>query len=201
LCNSFPQYFCSRYSIFKELFFDNLTINEDLHRIIGLFGFQHSQHDLEEFLSYADESLFLCFTLREFFVIEGSHFSVMLQTGYSSHIDGPSKKFRTSFADGIIPVGLAGLIDFWEVTDIPYGLCGSGEVRTIGPQVGKDSGYGLVSNPWDGEEIFSWEGILRFLGREKLLDFLFELFNRIREVSDMSREDLEGGGSGLFRSA
>jgi hypothetical protein len=126
------------YSIFKELFFDNLTVSVDPQWVIGFSGFQHGQHDLEQFLSYADESLFLGFTLREFFVIEGSHFWVMLQTGHSGHIKGPSEKFGTSFANGIISVSLAGLIDFWEVTDISYGLRGSREVGAIGPQVGED---------------------------------------------------------------
>ena len=97
-------------------------------------------------------------------MIEGSHFWVMLQTGYSGHIEGPSKKLRASFADGIISVGLAGLIDFWEVADIAYGLRGSGEVRAIGSKVGEDSGYGFFSNPWDGQEIFSWERVFGLLG-------------------------------------
>ena len=98
-------------------------------------------------------------------------------------------------------MGLAGLVDFGKVANISYGLRGSGEVGAIGSQVGKDGCYGLVSNSRDGEEIFSWEGILGFLGREDLLNLPLQLFNRGGEGFDMCEEDTERSGSGLFSSA
>ena len=107
-------------------------------------------------------------------MIEGSHFWVMFQTGYGGHIEGPAQKFRASFADGIISVGLAGLIDFGEVADITYGLSGGGEVSAIGSQVGEDGSYGFFSYSWDSQEVFSGKGVFGFFGGEEFIDFFFE---------------------------
>ena len=43
----------------------------------------------------------------------------------------------------------------------------------------------------NGQNIFSWERVFRFLGREKIFDLCFQLFNGRRKVFDMSEEDSE----------
>ncbi len=134
-------------------------------------------------------------------MIDGSHFGVMFQTGYGGHVEGPAQEFGATFTDGLVAVGLAGLMDFGEVAYIPNGFGGGGEVSAIGSQVREDSGYGFISHPRDGEEVFSGKGVFRFLGQEKLFDLFFELFDGGREVLDMSQEDAKGGGSGFFCSA
>jgi hypothetical protein len=156
---------------------------------------------LEKFFPYANEGLFLCVALGEFSVIKGSHFWIMFQTGYSGHIKGPSEEFGTSFADGIVPLGLARLIDPGEVPYVSYSLRGAGETGAIRSQVGENSGQGLLSDSRDGQKIFSWERVLRFLRRKDLFDLSFQFFDGGGEGFDMPQENPERCGSGLFGSA
>jgi len=96
---------------------------------------------------------------------------------------------------------LAGLIDLGEVPYISYSLGGAAEARSVGSQVREDGGQGFISDSWDGEKIFTWEGVLGFLGRENLFNLSFQLFNRGGEGFDMPQQDPERCGPGFFGSA
>jgi hypothetical protein len=96
---------------------------------------------------------------------------------------------------------LAGLKNLAEVSYISYSLRRVGETGAVSSQVRENGGQGLVSDTWDGQKIFSWERVLRFLRGENLFDLSFQDFDGGGEGFDMPQQDPERRGSGLFGSA